>query len=53
MEVDEGQMSQVIRNIIINTDEAMPEGGLINVNDYGLIEITGQVVALTQTMTRS
>ncbi len=30
-EIDEGQMSQVIRNIIINADEAMPNGGIINI----------------------
>lgn len=29
VEVDEGQMSQVINNLIINADEAMPEGGVI------------------------
>jgi PAS domain S-box-containing protein len=28
-EVDEGQISQVINNIIINADQAMPEGGTI------------------------
>ena len=29
VEVDEGQMSQVIQNLIINADQAMPEGGVI------------------------
>jgi nitrogen-specific signal transduction histidine kinase/CheY-like chemotaxis protein len=28
-EADEGQMSQVIRNLVINADQAMPEGGTI------------------------
>jgi PAS domain S-box-containing protein len=30
-EVDEGQISQVIHNLIINADQAMPEGGEINI----------------------
>jgi PAS domain S-box-containing protein len=30
-EVDEGQISQVINNLIINADQAMPEGGVIKV----------------------
>jgi CheY-like chemotaxis protein len=31
VEVDEGQISQVIRNLIINADQAMPEGGAIQI----------------------
>jgi len=31
VEADEGQMSQVINNLIINADQAMPDGGIINV----------------------
>ena len=30
-EADEGQMNQVINNLMINADQAMPEGGLIEV----------------------
>ena len=30
-DVDEGQMSQVIQNLVINAKEAMPEGGVIEV----------------------
>jgi len=30
-EIDEGQISQVIHNLIINADQAMPEGGKINI----------------------
>jgi PAS domain S-box-containing protein len=29
IEVDQGQMNQVINNLIINADEAMPDGGII------------------------
>ncbi|RMH33402.1 MAG: PAS domain-containing hybrid sensor histidine kinase/response regulator [Nitrospirae bacterium] len=31
VEVDEGQMSQVIQNLIMNADHAMPHGGIISV----------------------
>lgn len=31
VEVDEGQISRVISNLIINADQAMPEGGIIKI----------------------
>jgi nitrogen-specific signal transduction histidine kinase/CheY-like chemotaxis protein len=31
VDVDEGQMNQVVNNVIINADQAMPEGGTITV----------------------
>jgi PAS domain S-box-containing protein len=31
VEVDEGQVNQVITNLVINADEAMPEGGVLNI----------------------
>lgn len=31
VDVDEGQISQVIQNIIINADQAMPEGGTVSI----------------------
>ncbi len=31
VEVDEGQMNQVIQNIIINAEEAMPAGGILQI----------------------
>ncbi|MDY6861353.1 MAG: PAS domain S-box protein, partial [Thermodesulfobacteriota bacterium] len=31
VEIDKGQISQVINNIVINADQAMPEGGIIRV----------------------
>lgn len=32
VEVDGGQMNQVIQNLILNADQAMPEGGAIRIN---------------------
>ena len=32
VDVDKGQMGQVINNLVINAKEAMPEGGMIQVN---------------------
>lgn len=31
-DIDESQISQVLSNVIINADQAMPEGGIININ---------------------
>ncbi len=31
VEIDEGQMNQVINNLVINAQQAMPEGGIINI----------------------
>lgn len=31
VEVDEGQITQVINNLLINADQAMPEGGIIKI----------------------
>ena len=32
VDIDEGQISQVINNLVINADQAMPKGGLIRVS---------------------
>jgi len=32
VELDEGQISQVLNNLLINADQAMPEGGIINIH---------------------
>ena len=32
VEVDEGQIGQVINNLILNADQAMPEGGIIEIS---------------------
>jgi PAS domain S-box-containing protein len=37
IESDEGQISQVINNLVINADQAMPEGGVIKINAENII----------------
>ncbi len=43
VEVDEGQINQVIHNLILNADQAMPEGGTIRIKEenYELGSDTG------------
>jgi len=36
-EIDEGQIGQVINNLVINADQAMPEGGTISISAENLI----------------
>jgi PAS domain S-box-containing protein len=36
-EVDQGQMSQVIQNIVINADEAMPSGGKLHIGAQNMV----------------
>ena len=45
-EVDEGQISQVMHNMILNAQEAMPEGGNINVRAENLDLATAYAVPL-------
>ncbi|MEA3347709.1 MAG: PocR ligand-binding domain-containing protein [Pseudomonadota bacterium] len=40
VDVDTGQMSQVIQNLVINARHAMPEGGEINISCENIIDIT-------------
>ena len=55
VKIDVGQINQVIRNIIINADQAMPEGGTIRISaanivvdlNYGLPLQPGKYVLLT------
>jgi len=37
VEADEGQMSQVINNLVINADQAMPEGGTISISAENIV----------------
>ncbi len=45
-EVDVGQISQVISNIMINANQAMPEGGIIQVAAENLIIDVGHILPL-------
>jgi two-component system, cell cycle sensor histidine kinase and response regulator CckA len=46
--VDIGQISQVINNMIINADQAMPEGGIINVR-FGNVTLAENDIPLLNT----
>jgi PAS domain S-box-containing protein len=45
-EVDDGQISQVIHNMIINAEQAMPEGGIINVRAENSAITTAHAIPL-------
>lgn len=47
VEVDEGQISQVVNNMIINADQAMPEGGTIEVHAENIIPTTEDALFLS------
>lgn len=40
IEVDEGQISQVINNLVINAKQAMPEGGMLKIKAHNVSEIS-------------
>lgn len=42
-DIDKGQISQVINNIVMNADEAMPEGGVIRVRAENVIIKEGEL----------
>ncbi|MGA2152383.1 MAG: ATP-binding protein, partial [Geobacteraceae bacterium] len=48
IEADEGQISQVIENIIINSDQAMPEGGTITVQCDNIVVETHELQLLKE-----
>ena len=45
-DVDEGQMGQVINNLIINADQAMPDGGVISVAAENIIITASDLLPL-------
>jgi len=47
-EIDEGQIGQVIHNLIINADQAMPDGGTVRVSAENFTLKPGDDLALTQ-----
>ena len=46
VEIDEGQISQVIHNLIINADQAMPVGGTLKVSCSEITLVEGEVPPL-------
>lgn len=46
VDVDTGQMSQVIQNIILNVRHAMPEGGVVEVSCENIADIKKEAVSL-------
>jgi nitrogen-specific signal transduction histidine kinase/CheY-like chemotaxis protein len=46
LDIDEGQMKQVISNIVINATEVMPRGGRITVNAHNLPALCGNNLPL-------
>jgi signal transduction histidine kinase/ActR/RegA family two-component response regulator len=46
VEVDEGQISQVISNLAINADQAMPEGGILEISVKNVTLVQGEIVTL-------
>jgi PAS domain S-box-containing protein len=48
IEADEGQISQVIENIIINADQSMPEGGTITVQCDNIVVDTHELQLLKE-----
>jgi CheY-like chemotaxis protein len=47
-EIDEGQVGQVIHNLIINADQAMPDGGKIRISAENLIVSPSDGLPLSQ-----
>ncbi len=48
VEIDEGQISQVLNNLIINADQAMPDGGIINISAENVIIGTKDILPLQE-----
>jgi len=46
VEIDEGQISQVINNLIINAKQSMPEGGVLNVTAENVVIEEGDFISM-------
>jgi len=46
VDVDRGQVSQVIHNLVINADQAMPDGGTITIRAFNTVISEGNVYKL-------
>ncbi|HEB30852.1 MAG TPA: response regulator [Spirochaetes bacterium] len=48
VEVDEGQMSQVFNNIVINADQSMPDGGVLKISVENVVAEVGDKAGLLE-----
>ncbi|MFC1986654.1 ATP-binding protein, partial [Chloroflexota bacterium] len=48
VEIDEGQISQVINNLVINADQVMPNGGTINIKAQNVVLKEGEIATLSK-----
>lgn len=48
VEIDEGQISQVMNNLVINADQAMPYGGVIKIKIENASARNGENISLTE-----
>jgi PAS domain S-box-containing protein len=48
VDIDKGQISQVIQNIVLNASHAMPEGGIIKVNCENLASLSREAIPFTE-----
>lgn len=48
VEVDVGQMSQVVNNLIINADQSMPDGGVITVRAENIVISSDNLLSLQE-----
>jgi PAS domain S-box-containing protein len=48
VQIDKGQMSQVIQNLIINADHAMPEGGTIHITCDNIVTLANENTYLSR-----
>ncbi len=46
VEIDKGQMSQVIQNIVLNASQAMPEGGIIKITCENITSVSDEALPL-------
>jgi CheY-like chemotaxis protein len=49
VEADEGQISQAINNIVINADQAMPDGGVIKIKAQNIIREESSLAPYSET----
>jgi PAS domain S-box-containing protein len=48
VDVDEGQLNQVINNLVINADQVMPNGGIINISASNIVVGANQTLPLPE-----